>query len=94
MNIELRKCISKHIEWCIKFATGVEMEIFAVCVITFEPIKIQTCSSPQNDSLNLSFVKDIKVIGKKLSRYGHKMKGEIKSLVNFVNKKLGIVLEK
>ena len=73
MNIELRKCISKHIEWCIKFATGVEMEIFAVCVITFEPIKIQTCSSPQNDRLNLSFVKDIKVIGKKPTRYGHKM---------------------
>ena len=49
------------------------MEIFAVCVITFEPIKIQTCSSPQNDRLNLSFVKDIKVIGKKPTRYGHKM---------------------
>ena len=41
--------------------------------ITFEPIKIQTCSSPQNDRLNLSFVKDIKVIGKKPTRYGHKM---------------------
>ena len=49
------------------------MEIFAVFVITFEPIKIQTCSSPQNDRLNLSFVKDIKVIGKKPTRYGHKM---------------------
>jgi hypothetical protein len=49
------------------------MEIFAVCVITFEPIKIQTCSLPQNDCLNLSFVKDIKVIGKKPTRYGHKM---------------------
>ena len=32
--------ISKPIGWCIKFANGVEMEIFAVCVITFEPIKI------------------------------------------------------
>ena len=31
-----------------------EMEIFAFCVITFEPIKIQTCSAPQNDSLNLN----------------------------------------
>ena len=41
------------------------MEIFAVCVITFEPTKIQTCSSPQNDRQNLSFVQDIKVIGKK-----------------------------
>ena len=58
------------IGWCIKFATGVEMEIFVVCVITFEPI--QTCSSPQNDRLNLSFVKDIKVIGKRPTRYDHK----------------------
>ena len=49
------------------------MEIFAVCVITFEPIKIQTCSSLQNDRLNLSFVKDIKVIGKNPIRYGYKM---------------------
>jgi hypothetical protein len=30
---------------------------FAFCVITFEPIKIQTCSATQNDCLNLSFVK-------------------------------------
>ena len=49
------------------------MEIFVVCVITFWPIKIQTRSSPQNDNLNLSFVKDIKVIGKKPTRYGQKM---------------------
>ena len=49
------------------------MEIFAVCVITLEPIKIQTCSSPQNDRLNLSFAKDIKVIGKKPTRFGDKM---------------------
>ena len=32
---------------------------FAFCVITFEPIEVQTCSAPQNDRLNLSFVKDI-----------------------------------
>ena len=61
------------IGWCIKFATGVEMEIFAVFVIAFGPIKIQTCSSSQNDRLNFSFVKDNKVIGKKPTRYGHKM---------------------
>ena len=33
-------------------------------VITFEPIKILTHSAPQNNYLNLSFVKDIHVIGK------------------------------
>jgi hypothetical protein len=31
--------------------------IFAFCVITFEPIKIQTCLATQNDCLNFSFVK-------------------------------------
>ena len=61
------------IGWCIKFATGVEMEIFAVYVITFEPIRIQTCSSPQNDRLNLSFVKDFHVVGKKMTKNGQKM---------------------
>ena len=35
-----------------------EMEMFAVCVITFEPIKIYTQLEPQNDRLNLSFLKD------------------------------------
>ena len=53
---------NEFIGWCIKFATGIEIEIFAVCAITFEPIKIQTCSSLQNDRLNLSFVKYIKVL--------------------------------
>ena len=38
---------NEFIGWCIKFATGIEIEIFAVCAITFEPIKIQTCSSLQ-----------------------------------------------
>ena len=48
------------------------MEIFLFCVITFEQFKIQTYSVPQNDHLNLSFVKDIKVAGKKTARNGHK----------------------
>ena len=36
--------------------------MFAFSVITFEPIKILNCLAPQNDSLNLSFVKDIKCL--------------------------------
>ena len=48
------------------------MEIFVFCVIAFEPIKIQTCSAPQDDRLNLSFVKDRKVVGKKTARNGRK----------------------
>ena len=50
-----------------------EMEILVLCVITFESIKIQTRSAPQNDLLNLSFVKDKHVVGKKMARYGLKM---------------------
>ena len=50
-----------------------EIEIFAFCVITFEPIKIQTCLAPQNDSLNLSFVKNINVVGETMARNGYLM---------------------
>ena len=49
-----------------------ETEIFVFCVITFEPIKIQTRSAPQNDRQNLNFVKDIYVEGRKLARNGRK----------------------
>ena len=49
------------------------MEKIAFCVITFEPIKIQTHSAPQNDCLNFSFVKDVHVIGNKIARNGRKM---------------------
>ena len=36
--------------------TKMKMEKIAFCVITFDPIKIQTHSAPQNDRLNFSFV--------------------------------------
>ena len=38
--------------------------------INFEPFKIKTCSAPQNDLLNLSFVKDKHIYGKKVARNG------------------------
>ena len=38
---------------------------FCVFVITFVPIKIQTHQAPQNDCLNLSFLKDKHVVGEK-----------------------------
>ena len=34
---------------------NMEMEIFAFCALTFEPIEVQTCSAPQNDWLNFTF---------------------------------------
>ena len=46
--------------------------MFAFCVITFEPNELQTRSAPQNDRLNLSFVKDTYVVGKKMTRNGRK----------------------
>ena len=45
-----------------------EMEIFAFCVITFEPISFLTCSAHQNGRLNLSFVKDEDTYSKKMAR--------------------------
>ena len=47
-----------------------EMEIFAYCVITFEPIISKTFQAPQNDRQNLSFVKDEHTYGKKVARKG------------------------
>ena len=49
------------------------MEKIAFCVITFDQIKIQTHSAPQNDRLNFSFVKDIHVVGKTMATKGRKM---------------------
>ena len=49
---------------------------FAFCVITFEPIEVQTYSAPQNDRQNLGFVKDIKVVVKKMTRNRRKMIGK------------------
>ena len=44
---------------------NLEMEIFAFCVITFEPIITQIRYAPQNDPLNFSVVKDEHTNGKK-----------------------------
>jgi hypothetical protein len=41
-------------------------------VITFEPIKNKTCLAPQNDCLNLSFVKYIYAVFEKMARNGQK----------------------
>ena len=46
-----------------------KMEIFCV---TFGPIKIKTCLAPQNDRLDLSFVKDTYVVVEKMARNGRK----------------------
>ena len=42
-------------------------------VIAFDPSKIQACQAHQNDRRKPNFVKDINVVGKKMSLKGHKM---------------------
>ena len=45
---------------------------FPFCVIIIVPIMIQTSLGPQNVRLNLSFVKDIHIVGKKIVNNGPK----------------------
>ena len=58
-----------HFFFFLRFCTKTDICIFFVFyvfvffVITFVPIKIQTCSAPQNDRWNLSFVKDKHLVG-------------------------------
>ena len=63
-NMIKRKNITQ-IRFVLQSRKKNEMEIFAFGVITFEPIKIQTCLAPQNDRLILSFVKDNHLVAKK-----------------------------
>ena len=49
---------------------------FAFCVITYEPIEVQTFSAPQNHRQNLGFVKDIKVVVEKMTRNRRKVIGK------------------
>jgi hypothetical protein len=79
----------KHVEWVackdttIKICDDCRLVVtssFAFYVITFEPIEVQTRSALQSDRLNLSFVKDIYVDGRKLARNGQKMTFYISSV--------------
>ena len=49
-----------------------QKNIFAFCVSTFEPIEAQACSAPQNDRLNLIFVKNSYIDCGKLAKNGQK----------------------
>ena len=44
-----------------------------IYVVAFDPIKILTCWVLQNDRQNLSFVKAINLVGKKMNKNGGKM---------------------
>ena len=47
--------------------------LFVFCVIPVVPIMIQICLAPQNDRLNLSFVKYFGVASLKMARNGQKI---------------------
>ena len=59
-----KKSLSTQITFFLQNRKEPKREISAFSVIAFEPIKI--------DCLNLSFVKDVKVVGKKTATNGHK----------------------
>ena len=67
-NIKDKK--DANICFCTELQKKKEMEIFAFCVTTFQPIIRKTCWAPQNDRQNLSFVKDDHTHGKKMARKG------------------------
>ena len=46
---------------------------FVIYVVVFDPIEIYTHLAPKNDHQHLSFVKDIYVVGKKVTKNGCKM---------------------
>ena len=58
------------------------MDRLVIYVIALNPIRIKTCSAPQNDDQNLSFKKDINEVGKKMDRNDHKI-GNSKSCIFF-----------
>ena len=62
------KNITQITSFC-KMEKKTAREIFSFC---FEPMKILTCSAPQNDPLNFSFVKDVHVVGEKMAQKGRK----------------------
>ena len=67
----LRRCQNSLRQTDVAFAG---MTIFFCCnyVLALDPIKILTHLGPQNDGLNLSFVKDVNIVAKKMAQNGHK----------------------
>ena len=58
-----------------------------IYIVLFDPIEIYTHLAPQNDHQHLSFVKDIYVVGKKVTKNGCKM-AKLKSCLFFIGQSL------
>ena len=56
-----------------EFTSFVKFVFLDFCVITFEQIEIKTSQASQNDRLNLGFLKDVYVAGKKMALNSRKM---------------------
>ena len=56
-----------------KLKKKTELKNFVFYIVAFDSIEIQTCLDPQNDHQNLSFVKDVHVVGKKMTRNAGKI---------------------
>ena len=77
----------KKLVICLMFFPFFTFFVFCISVITFETIKKQTHSAPQNDRLNFNFVKVIHVVGKK--RPEVVVKWTFRPVANFGNHTLG-----
>jgi hypothetical protein len=71
VHYELKK-IDRNIFTSVFLQNRKKPETEKMPVINVEPIEVLTHSAPQNDHLDLSFVKDFKVDGGKVARNGRK----------------------
>ena len=72
MTQNANNSISIFLRFFTKTLICVFFRVFALCVITFVLIRVYTPQAPQNDLLNLSFVKDKHIVGEKMARNGCK----------------------
>ena len=82
----VKKWPSLKLEFSVFFFKSGKMQLlnfFVIHVVAFDSIKIQTCWAPENDLWNLSFVKDVNVVGDRMTRNGCKMNNSKSCLFNF-----------
>ena len=63
----VQKGLVLKLKFSVFFLPKLKNTVFVIHVVAFDPIKIQTSLAPQNDRLNLSFVKDIYVTCEKMT---------------------------
>ena len=66
-------CHKLSVFFLTKLKKKTELEKFLFYIVAFDSIEIQPCLDCQNDHYNLSFMKDVHVVGKQMTRNGGKM---------------------